>query len=224
MATRLLQGGAASVVAMAYSVYAVAAAEFMAGFTSGCLPATGLRGGDRRTAATVPPDDRPSPKGTLPLADWLVPVHYLRRGSVSRTWRPRPPEALAGEALDSCPTTRPAARRGAGAGGGVHRPGRAFYELEPAFRRQGWSYCTARPGPARPSWPRRSRAGGKLPAGWNAGLGVLPFLRAWPGLFRPGRGDDRDRPQDVWAGFRALQDAAQRTDVLLGFYGTDGCC
>ncbi len=32
VATRLLQGGAASVVAMAYSVYAVAAAEFMAAF------------------------------------------------------------------------------------------------------------------------------------------------------------------------------------------------
>ena len=32
MATRLLQEGAASVVAMGYSVYAVAAAEFMAAF------------------------------------------------------------------------------------------------------------------------------------------------------------------------------------------------
>ena len=32
VATRLLRGGAESVVAMAYSVYAVAAAEFMAAF------------------------------------------------------------------------------------------------------------------------------------------------------------------------------------------------
>lgn len=32
VATRLLQDGAASVVAMAYNVYAVAAAEFMAAF------------------------------------------------------------------------------------------------------------------------------------------------------------------------------------------------
>jgi tetratricopeptide (TPR) repeat protein len=80
VATRLLRGGASSVVAMAYSVYAVAAAEFMAAFyerlfagdTVSVAVAAGRRQMFRRP-------DRPSPKGELPLADWLVPVHYLRR-------------------------------------------------------------------------------------------------------------------------------------------------
>ena len=80
VATRLLQGGAASVVAMAYSVYAVAAAEFMAAFYER------LFAGDTVSAAVTAGRQqlfrhelRPSPKGDLPLADWLVPVHYLRR-------------------------------------------------------------------------------------------------------------------------------------------------
>lgn len=80
-------------VAMAYSVYAVAAAEFMATFYER------LFAGDTVTAAVTAGrrrlfqhDGRPSPKGDLPLADWLVPVHYLR-GDVSfpqaRTGRPQ---------------------------------------------------------------------------------------------------------------------------------------
>src|SRR5215470_17502881 len=80
VATRLLQEGAASVVAMAYSVYAVAAAEFMTAFYER------LFAGDRVTDAVgagrarlASRDDRPSPKGPLPLADWMVPVHYTRR-------------------------------------------------------------------------------------------------------------------------------------------------
>jgi tetratricopeptide (TPR) repeat protein len=80
VATRLLHGGAASVVAMAYSVYAVAAAEFMAAFYER------LFAGDTVSAAVTAGrqrlfrhPDRPSPKGDLPLADWVVPVHYLRR-------------------------------------------------------------------------------------------------------------------------------------------------
>ena len=80
VATRLLQEGVASVVAMAYAVYAVAAAEFMAEFYER------LFAGDTITAAVTAGrrwlfqhDQRPSPKGDLPLADWLVPVHYLRR-------------------------------------------------------------------------------------------------------------------------------------------------
>ena len=80
VATRLLREGCAAVVAMAYSVYAVAAAEFMAVFYERLLA------GDSISAATTAgrrrlfeKDGRPSPKGELPLADWMVPVHYLRQ-------------------------------------------------------------------------------------------------------------------------------------------------
>ena len=67
-------------VAMAYSVYAVAAAEFMAAFYERLFA-----GGTVSAAVTAGRQQlyrqsrRPSPKGDLPLADWLVPVHYLRR-------------------------------------------------------------------------------------------------------------------------------------------------
>jgi tetratricopeptide (TPR) repeat protein len=79
VATRLLQEGTASVVAMAYSVYAVAAAEFMAAFYdrlfAGDPVSTAVAAGRQRIFAS---NGRPSPKGDMPLADWLVPVHYLR--------------------------------------------------------------------------------------------------------------------------------------------------
>ncbi len=80
VATRLLREGAASVVAMAYRVYAVAAADFMAAFYER------LFSGDTVSAAVTAGrqalfrhDQRPSPKGDLALADWVVPVHYMRR-------------------------------------------------------------------------------------------------------------------------------------------------
>ncbi len=80
VATRLLQEGTAAVVAMAYTVYAVAAAEFMAAFYER------LFAGDPVSAAVTAGRQRlfqrpmrPSPKGDMALADWLVPVHYLRR-------------------------------------------------------------------------------------------------------------------------------------------------
>ena len=80
VATRLLREGAAAVVAMAYTVYAVAAAEFMAVFYkrlfAGDTVSAAVTAGRRRLFEK---DGRPSPKGDLPLADWLVPVHYLRR-------------------------------------------------------------------------------------------------------------------------------------------------
>jgi tetratricopeptide (TPR) repeat protein len=80
VATRLLRAGVASVVAMAYTVYAVAAAEFMAAFyerlfAGGTVTAAVTAGRQRLYQRNL----RPSPKGELPLADWLVPVHYLRR-------------------------------------------------------------------------------------------------------------------------------------------------
>jgi tetratricopeptide (TPR) repeat protein len=80
VATRLLQGGAESVVAMAYSVYAVAAAEFMTAFYERLFVGDSVSGavaaGRRQLFGH---DARPSLKGDLPLADWVVPVHYLRR-------------------------------------------------------------------------------------------------------------------------------------------------
>ena len=117
-------------VAMAYSVYAVAAAEFMAAFYER------LFAGDTVSAAVTAGrqrlfrhNRRPSPKGDLPLADWLVPVHYLRREvqlpqaasqpgrRARRRWTRR---------WTGCATARRGdGGRGAGAGGGVHRPGRA---------------------------------------------------------------------------------------------------
>jgi len=139
VATRLLGGGAASVVAMAYSVYAVAAAEFMAAFYER------LFAGDPVSAAVTAGrqrlfrhDLRPSPKGDLPLADWVVPVHYVRRevqfpGLV--TARPAGTPSLE-EALDQLAGPGPG-------GGGALAPvgvftGRdgLFYELETAARLQ----------------------------------------------------------------------------------------
>jgi CHAT domain len=79
VATALLPAGCAAVVAMAYSVYAIAAAEFMAALYeslfAGASVGQAVTAGRRRLAAR---DGRPSPKGDMPLADWLVPVHYLR--------------------------------------------------------------------------------------------------------------------------------------------------
>jgi tetratricopeptide (TPR) repeat protein len=80
VAARLLREGCAAVVAMAYSVYAVAAAEFVAvlyeRLFAGDTLSAAVTAGRRRLFEQ---DRRPSPKGDLPLADWLVPVHYLRR-------------------------------------------------------------------------------------------------------------------------------------------------
>ena len=79
VAARLLQEGTAAVVAMAYSVQAVAAAEFMTAFYDrlfdGETVSAAVNAGRRNLSQR---DRRPSPKGEVPLADWLVPVHYLR--------------------------------------------------------------------------------------------------------------------------------------------------
>jgi tetratricopeptide (TPR) repeat protein len=140
VATRLLRGGAASVVAMAYSVYAVAAAEFMAAFYER------LFAGDTVSAAVTAGRQRlfvhpgrPSPKGMLPLADWVVPVHYVRRevrfpGLV--TARPAGAPSLE-EALDQLADQGSSAADAALAAAGVFtgRDG-LFYELETAARLQ----------------------------------------------------------------------------------------
>jgi tetratricopeptide (TPR) repeat protein len=80
IATRLLQDGTESVVAMAYTVYAVAAAEFMAAFYerlfAGDPVSAAVRAGRQRMFTS---NERPSPKGNMPLADWVIPVNYQRR-------------------------------------------------------------------------------------------------------------------------------------------------
>ena len=95
VATALLRAGCAAVVAMAYSVYAVAAAEFMAAFYeslfTGSTVGQAVIAGRRRLSGH---DGRPSPKGDMPLADWLVPVHYLRKDvSFPQARTPRPAAA-----------------------------------------------------------------------------------------------------------------------------------
>jgi hypothetical protein len=174
VATRLLRGGAASVVAMAYSVYAVAAAEFMAAFYER------LFAGDTVSAAVTAGrqrlfrhDRRPSPKGDLPLADWVVPVHYLRRevrfpGLV--TARPAGAPSLE-EALDQL------AGAGSGSAGGALAPvgvftGRdgLFYELEAPARLQKVVILQGPAGTGKTSWPRRSAGGDRIPAGGAAGV------------------------------------------------------
>ena len=103
VATALLNAGCAAVVAMAYSVYAVAAAEFMAAFYETLF--TGDSVGQAVTAGRrrlFDHDRRPSRKGDMPLADWLIPVHYLRRDvsfPQARTRRPAAAPSL-DEALD----------------------------------------------------------------------------------------------------------------------------
>ncbi|MGW2283861.1 tetratricopeptide repeat protein [Streptomyces phaeochromogenes] len=79
VATRLLQEGAGAVVAMAYSVYAVAAAEFMTAFYerlfAGDLLSAAVSAGRQRLDRHPL---RPSPRGLMRLADWVVPVVYTR--------------------------------------------------------------------------------------------------------------------------------------------------
>jgi tetratricopeptide (TPR) repeat protein len=143
VATALLKAGCAAVVAMAYSVYAVAAAEFMAAFYESLFA-----GDSVGQAVTVgrkrlfEHDDRPSPKGDLALADWLVPVHYLRREvrfPQARTARPAAGSSL-DEALDqirATPSENAASQDPLAPVDGVF-VGRddLFYQLETAARLQ----------------------------------------------------------------------------------------
>ncbi|WP_161965261.1 CHAT domain-containing tetratricopeptide repeat protein [Ornithinimicrobium cerasi] len=79
VATRLLGQGARAVVAMAYSVYATAAAEFMTAFYerlfAGDVVSAAVAAGRERMARR---NLRHSPKGMLELQDWVIPVHYMR--------------------------------------------------------------------------------------------------------------------------------------------------
>jgi tetratricopeptide (TPR) repeat protein len=143
VATALLRAGCAAVVAMAYSVYAVAAAEFMAAFYESLFTGQTVRQAvtaGRRRLARRP--GRPSPRGQMPLADWLVPVHYMRQDvsfPQARTARPAGAPPLE-QALDQIRGTASAAEQAddpLGAAGGVF-VGRddLVYQLEAAARLQ----------------------------------------------------------------------------------------
>jgi tetratricopeptide (TPR) repeat protein len=143
VATALLKAGCAAVVAMAYSVYAVAAAEFISAFYeslfAGTSVARAVTAGRRRLSGH---DGRPSPRGKMALADWLVPVHYQRREvrfPHARTTRPAEAPSL-DEALDEIRAAPPepvAAQDPLAAVDGVFI-GRddLFYGLETAARLQ----------------------------------------------------------------------------------------
>ena len=102
----MLGGGASAVVAMAYSVYAVAAAEFMAAFYerlfAGATVSESVAAGRARMRQQP---NRPSPKGKVPLQDWLVPVHYLRKEirfpHLHQQPQARPPGISLGDALSA---------------------------------------------------------------------------------------------------------------------------
>jgi len=143
VATALLRAGCAAVVAMAYSVYAVAAAEFMAAFYeslfTGASVGQAVTAGRKRLSGH---DGRPSPKGDMPLADWLVPVHYLRkevRFPQARTSRPAAAASLdvALDQIRAAPSGPAAGQDALAAVDGVFM-GRddLFYQLESTARLQ----------------------------------------------------------------------------------------
>jgi hypothetical protein len=142
VATALLKSGCAAVVAMAYSVYAVAAAEFMAAFYEslfvGDSVGEAVTAGRRRLFRH---DGRPSPKGDMPLADWLVPVHYARREvrfPDARTRRPTaapPLDQVLNEIRAAAPEATAAQDPLAAVGAFIGRDD-LFYQLENAVRQQ----------------------------------------------------------------------------------------
>jgi tetratricopeptide (TPR) repeat protein len=139
VATRLLQEGAAAVVAMAYRVYAVAAAEFMAVFYerlfAGDTVSAAVTAGRRRLFER---DRRPSPKGEVPLADWSVPVHYMHadvRFPQARTGRAAPAQSLdaALDRLQAPAAPRNGQARSLDPAGSFVGRDDLFYELEKAM-------------------------------------------------------------------------------------------
>jgi tetratricopeptide (TPR) repeat protein len=131
--TRLLAGGTSSVVAMAYSVYAAAAARFMMAFyrhlIAGGRVADAVTAGREQLASQ---NKRPSPKGPRPLADWMVPVHYSCRDV---EFRQRSTPRLTGTASRATLVTGKRTHPFDAHGAFVGRDG-LFYELEAAARLQ----------------------------------------------------------------------------------------
>ena len=126
-------------------------------------------------------DRRPSPKGKLPLADWLVPVHYLRRDSLHRARVARPAGA---PSLDDLSTTFPAARGMEGGLGSLDPLGvfvvrdDLFYQLEAGPRLGKIVVLHGLGGTGRPSWQRHSAGDGVTPAGWTGQSWSVALVRA----------------------------------------------
>ena len=81
MAVELLQEGAASVVVMRQSLYAVAAAGFMAAFYEELLAGKSVSEAVNTGRKALREESnrlRPSLRGGIPLQDWFVPVHFSR--------------------------------------------------------------------------------------------------------------------------------------------------
>jgi tetratricopeptide (TPR) repeat protein len=86
---------------MGYSVYVVAAAEFMAAFYEALF--AGRSVGEAVTAGRrrlFHHQQRPSPKGPMALQDWMVPVHYARSDVRFPDLQPQPTARPAGLSLD----------------------------------------------------------------------------------------------------------------------------
>ena len=118
-------------------------------------------------------DGRPSPKGDMPLADWLVPVHYLRKDVSFPQARTDPPcrRAVAGCGAGPDPRRTNRARTRAGpAGRGGRNCSWAAMTWSTSWRwRRGcsvWWCCLVRGGRGRVSWRRGSPGGSGTPAGW----------------------------------------------------------
>lgn len=80
VATKLLQEGTAAVVAMSYSVYAAAAADFMSELYRALFEGRRLAEAVRLGRLKLYQSNlRPSAKGETPLEDWIVPVYYSQR-------------------------------------------------------------------------------------------------------------------------------------------------
>lgn len=167
VATALMAAGCAAVVAMAYSVYAVAAAEFMAAFYES-LFAREKRGPGGRcgAAAAVRAGRAAESEGEMPLADWLVPVHYMRREVRFPDARISRPAALL--SLDAAPDQIRAVPAEpvegnpdplAAVGTFVGRDDQ-FYQLEAAARLQRVVVLEGPGGRGRRRWPRDSPGGG----------------------------------------------------------------
>jgi hypothetical protein len=80
IATRLMQGGVSSVVAMGYSVDAIAAAKFMEAFYEVLFEGKTISEAVAAGRLRLYQDrERAQSRSVVRLEDWLVPVHYTRR-------------------------------------------------------------------------------------------------------------------------------------------------